>query len=57
MADMIKNRYDYKMLELALALPFINLSYKEIQTEFLSDKQEIIEKYSNNSFFKNMVEY
>ena len=50
MAAMIQNQY-------ALALPFINLSYKEIQKEFQSDKQEIIEKYSNSSFFKDMVEY
>ena len=45
------------MLELALALPFVTLSYNEIQTEFLSDKQLITEKYSNSNFFKDMVEY
>ena len=58
MAGNNKNtQYDHPMLALALALPFVTLSYNEIQTEFLSDKQLITEKYSNSNFFKDMVEY
>ena len=47
----------HQMLALALALPFINLSYEQIRSEFLSDKQSITEKYENSSFLKDMSDY
>ena len=47
----------HQMLALALALPFINLSYEQIRTEFLSDKQSITEKYENSNFLKDMSDY
>ena len=47
----------HQMLALALALPFINLSYEQIRNEFLSDKQSITEKYENSSFLKDMSDY
>ena len=46
-----------QMLEFALALPFKKIDDDEFRTEFLSDKQLIIEKYSNNNFLKDMSDY
>ena len=50
-------RYDHQMLKLALALPYINQSCEQIREEHLSEKQIIIEKYSNSSFFNDMADY
>ena len=50
-------RYDHQMLVLALALPFIRLSDEEFRTEFLSEKEAIIEKHGNNNFFNDMADY
>ena len=57
MADNNNPRYDHQMLTLALALPYVNRSNEQIQEEHLSDKQLIIEKYSNSSFFNDMADY
>ena len=51
------SRYDYQMLALALALPFMFLSDEQIQTEFISNIESIIEKYENSGFFKDMSDY
>ena len=53
----INPRYDHQMLSLALALPFINLSDEELRTEFLSEKEAIIENHGNNNFFNDMADY
>ena len=57
MAGTDSPRYDYPMLKLALALPFILLSNDQIRKEFLSDKQLITEKYSNSKFLNDMADY
>ena len=53
----INTRYDHQMLTLALALPFVNLSQDQIRTEYLSEKEAIIDKFSNSSFFNDMADY
>ena len=50
-------RYDHQMLALALALPFMSLSDEQIRIEFISNKEYILEKFENSSFFKDMSDY
>ena len=45
------------MLALALALPFVNLSFDQIRTEYPNEKETIIKKHGNNNLFNDMANY
>ena len=59
MADNINknSRYDHQMLALALALPYVNLSFDQVRIEHLNEKETFLEKHGNNNFLNDMADY
>ena len=53
----INPRYDHQMLALALALPYVNLSFDQVRIEHLNEKDTFLEKHGKNNFLNDMADY